>query len=226
MADTEIIWNGAPDLEHLLYPISKLKLLPGNYNSGDVEATALSYGKFGQRKAIVARHDDDGAEIVIAGNTQLRASRDKLGWTHIAVSWADDLDESEAVGYAVADNRTAERATVDPEKLVKFLEPIRGTDVFDATGYTDTDLQDMIAKAQKVDQSVLDDIMRPEEPEEPDIPTREPGQPVVQYQIIFDDDDQQQVWFGFLRWLKREIPDTDTVAGRLTEFLTTQVDMD
>jgi hypothetical protein len=226
--DPEIIWNGAPDLEGLLYPVSKLRLLPGNYNAGDVAVVAKSYEKFGQRKAIVCRHEENGDEIVIAGNTQLQASRDRLGWTHIAVSWADDLDDANAIGYAVADNHAAELAKVDHDKLIKFLEPIRDTDVFEATGYTEINLREILEKAQQSDADIVKNIQEsiPEIEDEIPPPIRDIGRPVVQYAIIFDNEDQQQRWFAFLRWLKRENPDHDTVAGRLDEFLRDEVPLD
>lgn len=230
MTEEEIVWKGADDLRPLLYPVSKLKLLPGNYNAGDVGMVAKSYEQFGQRKAIVCRHEEGGDEIVFAGNTQLQAARDRLGWTHIAVSWADDLDDDSIIGYAAADNHIAELAHVDQEKLVKFLEPIRDTEIFEATGYTDIDLRDLVERAQEADAAILEGIREASEEEEEDDddepdPIREIGRPVVQYAIIFDDEQQQQYWFSFLRWLKREYPDTDTVAGRLDEYLRNEVHM-
>lgn len=46
------------------------------------------------------------------------------------------------------------------------------------------------------------------------------GNPVIQYAIIFDDEDQQTVWFRFLRQLKADMPDVPTLGARLEAFIT------
>lgn len=215
--------NIAEDLLDLAYPIENLKLLPGNYNKGNVEAVAKSYKKFKQRKPISARRDLDGNEYVLAGNTQLLAARDVLGWTHIAVSWSDDLTDIEARAYAIADNRTSELAETDQEALVSMLKSVEEDfEAFDATGY---DLADMQAIQEEIERQDADAVKQIEDAEEedPDLPesnqVRDIGKPVIQYTIIFDNESQQQTWFSFLRWLKREYPESDTLCERLDEYL-------
>jgi ParB-like chromosome segregation protein Spo0J len=58
---------------------------------------------YGQLKPIVVRK---AGMVVIAGNGTLEAAR-ALGWTQIAAN-VIDVSEIEAVGYGLADNRTAE----------------------------------------------------------------------------------------------------------------------
>lgn len=43
--------------------------------------------------------------------------------------------------------------------------------------------------------------------------------PVIGYQLIFDDEAQQERWFAFLRDLKQKYPAIETIAGRLDEAL-------
>jgi len=42
---------------------------------------------------------------------------------------------------------------------------------------------------------------------------------VIQYNIVFDNEDQQQTWFNFIRKLKTEYEDYETLAERLTAYL-------
>lgn len=222
----------ASDLEHLAFPIDKLKLLPGNYNKGDVLGVAESYKEFGQRKAIVARHDNDSEiGVVIAGNTQLQAARDILGWTEIAVSWADDLSDEQAIGYAVGDNNLGRKGEVDVDALLDFVAQIP-EDMLPATGYSQEDIDTLIEVGQ-TQQDAISDILTnfekseddeyddedDEEDDDSDTSLRPAPRPVIQYQLVFDDEEQQQNWFKFVRWLKREFDDAETVAERINLFL-------
>lgn len=212
----------ADDLLSLAYPVEKLKLLPGNPNLGDVNAVAKLYDKVGQRKPIVARREENGEEIVIAGNTQLQAARDKLGWTHIAVSWADDLSQQEAITYALGDNKTADLGETDPEAERDMLRQIDDDmEYLMAAGYDLADIQEM-------DDIIDIDLPEIEELEmgpntggntEPQTEVRSIGTPVIQYTIVFDTEVQQQHWFRFIKWLKSEAyPELDTNGARLFEF--------
>jgi hypothetical protein len=51
----------------------------------------------------------------------------RIGWTHVAVVWVQD-DPDAALGYAVADNRTADLAEWDDTLLAELVAEIRETD--------------------------------------------------------------------------------------------------
>ena len=88
----------------LACPVDNLVHLQGNPRVGNIDAIAASYEEFGQVRPIVVRPNNDGTSTVIAGNHQLEAAR-RLGWTHIAVVEMD-ADDSRAIAFAIADNRT------------------------------------------------------------------------------------------------------------------------
>jgi DNA modification methylase len=129
-----------PDLEGLACPVALLDTLPGNPRHGDVDAVAASYGRFGQRKPIVARRGADGRGTVIAGNHQLLAAR-RLGWEHIAVVWTED-DDIQASAFALADNRTGDLASYDDALLLTMLEDVwaADADLLADAGYLEEDL--------------------------------------------------------------------------------------
>lgn len=86
------------------------------HNRRNMEAIKESLVKYGQVKPLVVRRSD---RVVIAGNGTL-ASAKELGWTRISVNWVD-MNGIDAIGYGLADNRTAELAGWDLE-VVKQLE--------------------------------------------------------------------------------------------------------
>jgi hypothetical protein len=111
--------NVAKDLQPLLVEVATLVPLEGNPRRGNVDAIVSSYAEFGQIKPIVVRPNADGTSTVVAGNHQLQAAK-KLGWTHIAaVSF--DADDSRAVAFALADNRTMELGHTDQSALNAIL---------------------------------------------------------------------------------------------------------
>ena len=41
----------------------------------------------------------------------------------------------------------------------------------------------------------------------------------IQYNIVFDDEEQQEVFYAFIRFLKEKFPETDSVGQRLFEYI-------
>lgn len=111
-----MIANINPDLQPLARDIKTLKPDPQNvrkHSRRNLEAIAASLMKYGQQKPVVALNG-----IVVAGNGTLEAAL-SLGWEQLAVT---EFKGNGAVrGYALADNRTAELAEWDFEKLSNQL---------------------------------------------------------------------------------------------------------
>lgn len=97
-----------------LRDVSKIKPYPGNprQNDGAVDAIAKSIETFGFRQPIVI----DRKGVVVAGHTRLKAAM-KLGMKKVPVHVAKDLSPAAIKAYRLADNRLAELASWDPEKL-------------------------------------------------------------------------------------------------------------
>ena len=100
--------------------IGKLQHDPDNarkHSERNIKAIAGSLETFGQRKPIVAT----AAGVVIAGNGTLEAAR-SLGWSEIEVAYTPaGWSWEQARAFALADNRTAELAEWDSEKLAAQL---------------------------------------------------------------------------------------------------------
>lgn len=113
----------AEQLRPLAVPVEKLIYDPDNarkHPEANMRALKTSLNQYGQVKPVVALKD---MGVVLAGNGTLQAARE-LGWTHLAVVYVQ-MDETEARGFAIADNRTAELAEWDFQKLAESLRVLQ-----------------------------------------------------------------------------------------------------
>lgn len=115
----------APALASLVVDIDSLTFDPENarlHPEKNMEAIKASLQRYGQLKPVVAR---TGSQVVVAGNGTLKAARE-LGWTLIAANVVE-MTDAEAIGFGLADNRTAELAEWDAatvERLQAMLESL------------------------------------------------------------------------------------------------------
>lgn len=88
-------------------------------NDDAVEYVANSIKEFSFLQPIVV--DSEG--VIIAGHTRAKAAQ-KLGLTEVPVVVADGLSDDQVKAYRLADNKVAEAASWDWEKLNLELEEI------------------------------------------------------------------------------------------------------
>lgn len=119
-------------------------------NKDAVDKVAASLREFGFRQPIVVDKDN----VVIAGHTRLLAAK-KLKMEEVPVLVADDLTDEQVKAYRLADNKTAEFALWDDEKLDEELSSILDIDM-EAFGF---DLS--------ITPEVVEDDFDPEPPAEP-----------------------------------------------------------
>lgn len=106
---------------------------PANPRDNDeaVDFVAESIKKFGFLVPVVVKGD-----MVYAGHTRLKAAL-QLGLEAIPVVQADHLDEKQLTEFMVADNKLAEIARWDYEKLSKLLEV---QDLKSVVGFSDEEI--------------------------------------------------------------------------------------
>ena len=120
-------------LSKLVRPVADLAVHPSNPRVGNVDAIAESLDRFGQVHPIVV----DSQDRIVAGNHRFLAAK-KLGWEVIAAVRFPGSDE-EAEAFLLADNRTADLAVYEDEKLLLLLERIREADSgLVGTGYDES----------------------------------------------------------------------------------------
>jgi ParB-like chromosome segregation protein Spo0J len=95
----------------------------------------------------------DSSGVVRAGNGTLEAAR-QLGWETIDCV-VTDLKGSDAIAYAIADNRTAELAEWDDDVLAAQLNGLLADDdeLLDAAGFSEEELMKMLDQfdAEEID---------------------------------------------------------------------------
>jgi DNA modification methylase len=148
--------------------IEEIKPYAGNPRANDhaVEAVAASIREFGFRQPIVV--DETGT--ILAGHTRYKAAL-KLGLKKVPVHVAKDLTPAQIKAYRLADNKTAELADWDHDRLVEeLLELEKMAFDLDLLGFTLDELQELCGAAIATGLTDPDDI-----PEPPDAAVTQPG---------------------------------------------------
>jgi ParB-like chromosome segregation protein Spo0J len=142
--------------------VNELSQDPANarkHNERNIESIVASLRRFGQQKPIVI----DSSGVVRAGNGTLEAAR-QLGWDTIECV-VTSLKGSDAISYAIADNRTAELAEWDDEVLAAQLNGLLADEpeLLEVAGFTEEELEDLLnqpdfAPGTEDDQGQLDQL--------------------------------------------------------------------
>ena len=93
-------------------------------NDRAVPAVAESLKKFGWQQPIVI--DRNG--VIVCGHTRYKAAL-SLGMKTVPCKYADELTEDEITAYRLADNKTAELAEWDADKMTEELAKISRFDM-------------------------------------------------------------------------------------------------
>jgi hypothetical protein len=215
------VYNVAPDLEPLLLAVALIEEDPENENEHPLSQVKLMSERFadiGMQKPINVWELDNGARFMIkAGHAQLRAAK-LLGWTHVpAVRFMGN--ELEAAAFRISDNTISGMSKMNEVKLatsaVKLEANIKGFEP-GKIGLEEGEFKRITADL-KASAGESPEIKPPGE----DTGKRGGGlgKPVIQYNIIFDTEDQQKKWYAFMRTLKELFPSEETAAARLDKFL-------
>ena len=102
----------------VMMKISDIKEYENNPRKNDsaVDAVASSIRSFGFKVPIII----DSNNVIIAGHTRLKASK-KLGYQEVPCLIADDLTDEQVKAFRLADNKVAELAEWDLDKLNEEL---------------------------------------------------------------------------------------------------------
>lgn len=127
-------------VERLL--IADLHYDPANvrkHNERNLQVIRSSLARFGQQRPILV----DGSNVVRAGNGTLQAARE-LGWESI-LCVRTDLTGSEAIAYAIADNRSAELAEWEDGLLGQQLQGLLDDGIdLDAVGFSEDEIDALV----------------------------------------------------------------------------------
>lgn len=176
--------------------LSELRPDPDNTRVHDlhnIDVIKGSLKKFGQYRPFVVQKD---GMIIRIGNGMYQAMKD-LGWEE-ADCEIKDLTDEEATTLSILDNKASDLSYFDDNVLFSQLKKI-SPDSVQLTGFVDVELNKLSAAFEESgDLSSVKDIIEnaDEKPEKPE------KAPVLQYMIVFQEEEQFRRWNKFVSWLR------------------------
>lgn len=140
---------------------------------------------------------------VIAGHTRLEAAK-QLNIAELPVFVAKKLDDNAVKRLRLLDNRLTELTAWDLEKLLEETTQIE----------LDEDVEALFEPLLSQDLSEFDLSDDDYEPQEENY-----SNSIIQYVMIFDNEDQQDLWYNFLARLREDYPKHETHASRIAEYI-------
>ena len=190
-----------------LWSIERLQPYEKNarvHSKEQVGQIAASIVEFGFLNPILVDSNDG----IVAGHGRLSAAKE-LALDEVPVVVLDHLTDSQKKAYILVDNKLAENATWNEALLQEEIVALNLQD-FDISvlGWDEDEIREIMEF--DADETDNDDDSEG---------TRGLGEPIVSYNIIFDDEQQQQKWFDFLKDLKEQYPDESTIAEKIIQFI-------
>lgn len=168
-------------------------------NEEAVDLVAKSIEKFGFKVPLVI----DSKNEIVAGHTRYKAALE-LGLKTVPCIVADDLSKAEIKAFRIADNKVAEASQWDNVLLLEELDDLKNMNFdIDVTGFSLLDIEKL-----KLGAYDFNDNSDYQEGSSDDIG-------IIQYNIIFNDEIEQRTWQEFLKFLKNEYNNLDTISERI-----------
>lgn len=205
--------------------INKYEPHPDNARRGNHEVIKKSLERFGQYKPIVV---NEATGRIVAGNNVWAVMRNQ-GYSQFVASIID-VDEDTELEILTIDNRASDLASYDDALLMANLHNIdeAGRIGWASIQEAERELVEMVQPVNEETEGFEEPSAPPvtEIPEPPSTTDSIPeststglGQPVVSYNIVFDDEEQKKVWTGFLRWLRDQFDNEPTTGARLAAHI-------
>jgi hypothetical protein len=169
------------------------------HSEAQIGQIAASIKEFGFTQPVLL----DGANGIIAGHGRVLAAL-KLDLDQVPTIELEHLSPTQKQAYIIADNKLALNSSWDDQLLALEVEELKAVD-FDLSliGFHSFELPDLDG----------------DQPETEDAPEDDELNFTIQYNIIFDHEEQQNDWYTFVKYLKEQYPEAETVAERLQLFL-------
>lgn len=169
------------------------------HSEAQIGQIAASIKEFGFTQPVLL----DGSNGIIAGHGRVLAAL-KLDLEQVPTIELQHLSATQKQAYIIADNKLALNSSWDDQLLALEVEELKAVD-FDLSliGFHSFELPDLEG----------------DKPEMKDAPENDELNFTIQYNIIFDHEEQQSDWYTFVKYLKEQYPEAETVAERLQLFL-------
>lgn len=187
--------------------INALSEYPQNakrHDNTQIASIADSIREFGFNAPVGIRGNPP---MICSGHGRVLAAK-VLGIVEVPCVRLDHLTDIQMSAYIIADNKLVLNTGWNDDLLHKELQMIMQAGDFPATitGFSDQEISDLMSGMEEV---TLED-------------SRGLGNPIIQYNIVFETEEQQAKWFEFIRHLKSQYPDCQTIAERIEKHIINQ----
>ncbi len=128
-----------PEIEPLAVPIEAITPHPKNIRQGDIGAISVSLEAHGQYRPILVQKSTG---FILAGN-HTWAAAERLGWSHIAVTYVD-VDDNQAIKILLADNKASDLASYDEHALTQLLGDLAKQNDMEGSLWDQSDINGLI----------------------------------------------------------------------------------
>ena len=163
---------------------------PNSHPDKQIGMLAKSIRRLGWRNPIIV---SKRSNFIVAGEGRFQAAK-LLELAEVPVDYQSFETEEEEIAFLVADNQLAELSIIKEEELQGLIDEIGDTVDIEALGF---------------DPEQIDPIE--EDTVDSDKPVRDFA-PSIQFNIVFETEEQQQSWFKLLRHIRSKHETAETSA--------------
>lgn len=197
-----------PSHQYKSVPLSKLK--PAEYNPRTIDDSALdglkeSMTQFGNLQPIVWNKKTGN---VVSGHQRLKVLLSE--GVQDANCIVIDVDEVQERAINVSMNNPHIAGRFERDGLADLISSIQDHIDIEAINI------DSLAHDFKLDLEPDEDVAN--------VGDGAPDNYIIQYNIIFNDEIEQETWFKYLRWLKAKYPDSETISEKLVTHIHSVID--
>ena len=164
---------------------------PNTHPDGQIAVLAKIIKNQGWRAPIVV---STRSNLIVAGHGRLEAAK-LLHVEQVPVDFQDFDDEAAESAHLIADNKLAELSELNQQTLDDLLDELNGKIDIALTGF------DQLPSAEDEVANVVRDF-----------------KPRMEYNLVFEDEEQQEAWFELLRHIRAKHEEADTAGAAIKLF--------
>lgn len=177
--------------------LKKWERNPRSHSDHQVAQLVASIQEFGFTNPVLVDED----LRIIAGHGRAEAAA-LAGLEEVPTIQIAGLTETQKRAYVIADNKLTLNGGWNIDNLRAEVMALGADFDMDLLGFSENEMQKMLG-TESGDGGGGGGL----------------GNPIIKYEIIFDDEEQQERWFAFLRHLKAAHPQIESIGARIHEHL-------
>lgn len=203
--------------------VADIKPYPNNprINDDAISMVAVSIQEFGFQVPIIL----DNTNIIVAGHSRWLAAK-SLKLDKVPAIYVTNLTEAQIKAFRIMDNKAAEQSKWNFDKLAKEIESLEKLNCnMDSIGFDLLDIEKIkwslpeFTNGEGQTEESFSDSGEKLERDETLSSSNSTGNPVIQYNLIFNTEEEQQLWYSYLRMLKSKYPTLITISERIVKDL-------